>query len=149
MAGGVGQRDVQADDVRARQQLVQCRDETRQTRVVPRGVDHFHVETRCSLSHGLADTAESDQPERRAVHVTRQVGAESPALPAALPKIPLGVGGQSCRREDQEERQVGRRVVEHPRRVAHGDTQVGSRGDVDVVVPDGGVGHHTESPGAS
>ena len=53
------------------------------------------------------------------------------------------------RREDQEEREVRRRVIEDSRCVAHRDAHLGGRCDVDVVVPDRGVCHHTQSPGPS
>ena len=59
---------------------------------------------------------------------------------------PEAAGGQ-----DQEEGEVGRGLVEHPRRVADVDPQAPGGGDVDVVVADGHVGHHLQParrPGA-
>ena len=46
--------------------------------------------------------------------------------------------------EDEEEGQVGRRVIEHAGRVADRDPQRMGRDDVDVVVADGRVGHDAE-----
>ena len=98
------------------------------------------------LGDRTRDTAEADQSERGAVYVAGQVGAESPSLPSAFPQVPLCVCRQAGRGEDQQEGQIGRRVVEHPGRVAHRDAHRMRGGDVDVVVAHGGVRHDAQPP---
>ena len=46
---------------------------------------------------------------------------DAPARPRAGAQVALGVGREPRRREDQQEREVGGRLVEHTRRVAHDD----------------------------
>ena len=52
--------------------------------------------------------------------------------------------GQPGRGEDQEEGEVGGRLVEHAGRVAHRDAELRGGRDVDVVVSDRDVRHHPE-----
>ena len=78
------QRNMQADDVRSLQELVECRDETGKARVVARCVHHLHVESGRPLGHGTGDATETDESERRPVYVTGQMRAETPPRPPAL-----------------------------------------------------------------
>ena len=55
-------------------------------------------------------------------------------------EVGLGVGRPPRRREDQEEREIGGGLVEHPWRVADRDPELGRGGDVDVVVAHRHVG---------
>ena len=80
------------------------------------------------------------------MHVARQVRAESPPLPPPLPHVVLGAGGLTGGREDQQECEIGGRFVQDVRRVAHGDADGVSFGDVNVVVAHSCVGHDAEEP---
>ena len=88
----------------------------------------------------LADAAVADDPERGAVHVDAQEVADVEPGPAALAEVGLGIGRPPRRREQQEEGEIGGGLVEHPWRVADRDPELGSGGDVDVVVAHGHVG---------
>ncbi len=88
----------------------------------------------------LADAAIADDTEHRAVHVDAQEVADVEPGPAALAEVGLGVGRPPRRREQQEEGEIGGGLVEHPRRVADRDPELGSGGEVDVVVAHGHVG---------
>src|SRR6202034_295768 len=78
VAGGFAERDMQAHDVGSLEKLLKCRNETTDSRVVAGGVDHLHVETLGPLRDGTPDAAETDQSERRSVHVAGEVGTEAP-----------------------------------------------------------------------
>ena len=58
------------------------------------------------------------------------------------------VDGEPRCREDQQEREVGGRLVEHARRVAHRDAARGRGRDIDVVVADRDVGDHAQAGSA-
>ena len=94
----------------------------------------------------LADAAEPDEPERRAVHVAAEVLHDPPALPAVAAQVGFGVVREAGRGEDQQEREVGGGLVEHARRVADRDAELGGRGDVDVVVADRDVRDDPQPP---
>ena len=124
VAGGLVERNMQAHDVGSLRAVRRASGRSRgRSGVVPRRVDDLHVEAARPLRHGSCDAAEADQSEGRAVHVAGQVGAEAPSPPSALPQVALGIGRQPRGRQDQEEREIGRGVVEHARRVAHRDAQ--------------------------
>ena len=67
--------------------------------------------------------------------------------PCHTPGAQVGLGRrrEPRRREDQQEREVGRRLVEHARRVADRDAARRRRGDVDVVVADRDVRDDAQS----
>ena len=56
------------------------------------------------------------------MHITSEVVAEAPTLPATLTEVAFGVGRLAGGGEDEEEGKVGRGVIEHARCVADGDT---------------------------
>ena len=103
----------------------------------------------CPPGHRLCDTAEADQSERRAVHVPGQVRAETPSVQRPSRRSRSASDARRSRREDQEEGEVCRGVIEHAWGVAHRHAQAGWRRHVDVVVADRRVGHHPERPGPS
>ena len=114
-------------------------------RVVP----HVHPEARGAARDRLADAAEPDEPERRAVDVLTEVLHDVPARPARVSQVRFGGRRQARRREDEEERQVGRGLVEDPRRVAHRDAAPRRHLDIDVVVTDRDVGDGPKPAGGT
>jgi hypothetical protein len=110
-------------------------------------VEDLHVEAGRPLRHGPADAPVPDHAQGGPVHVMGEVGAEAPAVPAALAQIGFGRAGVPGGGQDQEEGEVGRRGIEDPGGVADRNVQfVGGR-HVDVVVPHGRIGHDTQPPG--
>ena len=88
-------------------------------------------------------------PSTRAVHVDAVVGVEAAAFPSSGAEIRLGLRRPARGSEDEEEREVGGRVVEHAGRVAHRDAEPVRGGDIDVVVADGDGAHHPQPPGCA
>src|SRR5580704_8917804 len=125
MAGGLGQRHMQADDVRAAQQLAQRRDVTAESGVVAGGVQDLHVEARCSLRDGPTDAAKAHETKGCAVYVAGEVVAEPPAPPEALAQIAFALCRSPGGGKDEEERQVRGGLIEHAGRVADRDAQLG------------------------
>ncbi len=99
-------------------------------------VQHLHAEAGATTGDGLPDAPEADDAQDRLVRVDTEVLGDPPTRPAPGPQVTLGVRGEPSRREDQQERQVRRGLVEDPRRVAHRDAPRRRRGDIDVVVAD-------------
>ena len=124
------------------QQLVERRDEAGHAGVVPCRVDDLHVEALGPVGDRTSNAPEADEPQGRSVHVTGEIGAEPPARPVALPQIALRVRGEARGGEDQEERQIRRRVIEHAGGVADRDAHRIRRDDIDVVVAHGRIRHH-------
>ena len=147
MARRLTQRDVQAHNVRALEELVQRRDESGEAGVMASGVDDLHFEALRALGDRAGDAPEADQAERCPMDVPGQMRSEPPPGPSAFPQVALGIRRQTGGREDQEERQIRRRIVEHPGGVADRDTHRGCRNDVNVVVAHGRIGHDLEPPG--
>ena len=116
---------------------------------VPGRVEHIHVEALGAPSHRLSDPPEPDQAERCAVHVSGQVRAEPPPIPATPPKVGLCSGGLPGGRQNQQEREVGGRLAQYARGVADRDAQGGGRGNVDVVVAHRRIGDDPETSRAT
>ena len=104
-------------------------------------VQHLHAEAGGAAGNGAADAAVPDDAERRAVHVDAEEVADVEPGPASGAEVGLGVGRAPARGEDQEEREVGGGLVEHPGRVAHRDAELRGGGHVDVVVAHRDVRH--------
>ena len=75
------------------------------------------------------------------MHVPGQMRPETPPGPATFPQVALGVRRQAGGRQDQEEGQIRRRVVEHPGVLQTVMPSERRRNDVDVVVAHGRIGH--------
>ena len=97
--------------------------------------------------HRLTDPPEPDDAQHRAVHVDAVVRVEAPAFPPVAAQIGFGLRCPTGRAEDEQEGEVGGRVVEHTGRVADRDAEPFRGGDVDVVVTDGNVAHHSQPSG--
>ena len=109
------------------EQLVEIGDVTRRRRCrCARGAAPS-CRTRRHGAQRPADAAVADDAERRAVHVAAEVLRDAPAVPAAGAQVGFGVVREPRRGEDQREREVGGRLVEHARRVAHHDAVLGAR----------------------
>jgi hypothetical protein len=87
----------------------------------------------------LPDPSEADDPEHGAVHVPPQVLVDVPARPSTAAQVRLRLPRPARRGQDEQEGEVGGRLVEHARRVAHRDAELGRGVEVDVVVADGDV----------
>jgi hypothetical protein len=142
--GLVGERYVQGHDVALGQQRVEVAAPADDARVMARVVQHLHAEAGGAASYGLADAAEADDAQHGAVHVAPQVLVDVPARPATGAQVGFRLPRASRRREDEQEGEVGGRLVQHTGRVAHGDAVVGCGLEVDVVVTDGDVGHDAQ-----
>ncbi len=135
----VGQRDVQADDVRAREQLVErqpfdsvCRSNSA-SRTVSNATTRIR-NARARSGHGAADPTHADQPERHPADWRHQR-----PVPAAA--VDHAVVGDDPPRQRQEQRPglLGDALLVGPRGDRHGHA-VGGRGrDVDQVVADAGA----------
>ena len=145
--GRFGQRDMDAQHVDRRQQVVEPVDVAREAGRTPGVVQHLHREPVGPPGHLPADPAVADEAEDRPVDVAGEMVGEPPARPPAGPQVGLRLRRQPGRRQDQQERQVGDRLVEDARRVADGHAERGGRADVDVVVADRGVGDDPKVPG--
>ena len=86
---------MQADDVDLAEQLVEVADPAGQSGVVAGVVHHLHPEAGGPAGDGLADAAEPDEPERRAVHVAAEVLQDPPALPPVVAEVGFGVVRES------------------------------------------------------
>ena len=146
VAGGVGQRRVEGDEVGARQQLVQRdlldaelhRAFGGQERIVG---DDLHPEAQRAVGDDRADIARADQAQR--------LGGElHPHEAVLLPLAGLGglvrLGQVAGEREHQRDGVLGGgdRVAE--RRVHHHHAGGGRGGDVDIVDADAGAAHDLE-----
>ena len=107
----------------ARQQFAQVGHVPGKPGVGARCVEDVHVETGRTLRHGAGDPPITDQTEGGAVHVVCQVGVETPAIPASMAEIVLRLGRAAGRRQNQQEREVGRRGIEHSGRIADRDAE--------------------------
>src|SRR5262245_37817484 len=120
-----GERAVQGDDVARGEERVEVSVPPGEPGVAAGVVDDGYPEARGATRHRGADPAVADEAERRVVDISREVVEDRPARPAALPEIALGVGGEPGGGQDEEEGEVGGRLVEHARGVADGDPQPG------------------------
>ena len=83
------------------------------------------------------DTAEADDAERRVVDVLAEILRHRPLRPTPGAEVALGFRGETGRREDEHEGEVGGGLAEDARRVAHEHAVRGRRRDIDVVVAHG------------
>ena len=79
----VGQRDVQAHDVRQRHELVEIRDVALFAGRSARVVEHLHPESSCPSRHGLSDPPEPDESEHRTIDVASEILIDPPAVPTS------------------------------------------------------------------
>ena len=108
-------------------------------------VDDAHPERLGPLGDLGADPSQSDETERRARQVAaEQLGSRPPALPAALAHESVRLDEVAAAGEDQREREIGHRRVQHARRVRHCDSAIEARSDVHAVVADAVVRHQPQ-----
>ena len=65
MARRLAEGDMEADDVRSFQELVERRDEAWEAGVVASGVNDLHVEAACPLRDGPSNAPEADEAQSR------------------------------------------------------------------------------------
>ena len=144
MARLLGERHVERDGVGSGEQVVQARLVAREPGVAPGVVEHGHAEAGGAPGDGLTDPAEADDPEGRAMDVVAEERVDPEAVPFARAQRRFGVGRSSRGRQQQEEGDVGGRLIEHARRVADRHAQTRGGGHVDVVVADADVADRFE-----
>ena len=147
VAGLVGQRRVQGDEIGAPPQLVELdlfdaefnRALGRQIRVVG---DHLHLEPDRAVGDDRADIAAADDAERLAEDLDAE---EFVLFPFAGPR--RGVGFRDLPRHRQHQRdgmlRRGDRIAE--RRVHHDDAARGRRRDIDIIDADAGAADHFQT----
>ena len=143
----VGQRQVQGQEVGAREDLVERRALDPQL-AEPLGGDErvvrddLHLQTERAPRHLPADAAEAEHAE----HLVRELDtAPLRALPAALDQRRVGLRDVARQREQQPDRVLGRRDDIRLGRVRDDDAAPGRRVDVDVVDSDAGAPDHLEA----
>ena len=140
-AGLVGERDVQRDNVRGAQDLIEI-DETRaggaRRRLGREGIVRHdrHAEGCRAPRHLAADTADADEPEDLRAQL---VADELRARPLPGTDAAVGVDDPPHQRERQRDRVLRRGDDVSKRRVHHVDAAGGRGGNVDVIDPDTGA----------
>ncbi len=131
---------VQREDVALRQQRVEIRAIARAgldlgRRRPPVGIDDLHPEAARTLRDRPADPAETDDPERLAVHARAEhVGhAERLSPPGAHDTLVLR--RTPARSQYQQHREIGRAISQRVGCVADRDAACACGGDIHVVVP--------------
>ena len=127
MAGGLGQWDVQRDEVRGGEQRGQ---------LGVAGGQHAHVEAVGAAGDRLADAPVADDAQRRAVHVGAQEGGGLPREPGAGGDGGGRVGELARGGQQEREGQVGGRLGQHAGGVADRDAASPARLEVDIVGAD-------------
>src|SRR4029077_6115939 len=104
-------------------------------------VEHAHLETARATCEGAADPSEADDAERGTRDVSAEKRPRGPRrAPAARSHQGVSLDHAPPYREQQREREIGGRSVEHTRRVRDRDAPGAARVDVDPVVADAVVG---------
>ena len=99
--------------------------------------EHAHLERPGPACDGGADASQADDPQRRARHLAAEKRALRPGrAPAAGAHEHVSFHDPATDGEHQRDREIGRRGVEHPRRVRDRDAARPARVDVDAVVAD-------------
>ncbi len=142
----LGQRRVQRNEIRARQQLIELkfldpqiqRSFLRQERIIGR---HLHMQPDCPVCHDRTNIPAPDQTKRLA----RQFHSQEAVL---LPLPRLGrrgrLGNLSRQRKYQRQRMLGRRDRVSVRRIHHHHTPRCGRFHIDVVHTDPGASDNLE-----
>ena len=133
---GVGEREVQRDDVGARERRVEVGVAADRLDLEPEGAR--------ALGHRGADAPRPDEREPGAAQLEAQPPAGLPRAPAPVAHVRRGGDEVPRRRQDEREREVGRAVGEDVGGDADRDPARRARGDVDVVRADGVVRHHPQ-----
>ena len=135
-----GQRHVDAHDVRLREQRVELAvlGEIGLGAAALR-VEHPELEALGAPRDRAPDPPQPDDPERGARELVGHEALRPGRAPAARAHQAITFHHAPPGREDQREREVGGRVVEHARRVRDDDAPRGARRDVDPVVADAEV----------
>ena len=132
------ERRVQRDDVRLAQQIVELADSRRRRAASAGGRARACRRPRARRATAAADPPEADDAERRAAQVApeerRSPTTTCPSVPPARVRRPRR--RRRAYGEQQRDREIGGRGVEHARRVRHRDAARAARVDVDLVVAD-------------
>ncbi len=149
VAGLVGERRVQGDEIGAAPQFVELdfldaeieRAFGGQKRIVG---DHFHLQPDRAVGDDRADIAAADDAERLAEDLDAE---KFVLLPFAGARRSVGLGDLPRQRQHQRDGMFGRgdRIAE--RRVHHDDAARGRRRNVDIVDADAGAADHFQAFG--
>ena len=149
VAGLVGQRRVQGDEIGAPPQFVELdlldaeihRALGRQKGIVG---DHLHLQADGAVGDDRADIAAADDAERLAENLDAE---ELVLFPFAGAGRGVGLGDLPGQRQHQRDRVLGRgdRIAE--RRVHHDDAARGRRRNIDIVDADAGAADHLQAFG--
>ena len=141
-------RTMQRHNVGARQQTLQrCVMLAPQCRFVfgrratARVIGDAHAQRQaCATCSFLGDATEADQPQRFSFDIGAQQLRRRPSRPLTRSQCALAFAGAPARHQDQQQRQLGRRICQCVGRI--GDDQVGllCRGQVDVFIAGAEVG---------
>ena len=153
VAGRRRQAGVDGDEVGLGQQLVQLPPGHAEggllvgRQPVTGGVEHRHPEPGGPPGHRPPDPAEPDHPEGLAVDLEPEEELRPPDPGPPGPQEPVPVGDPPGRGQQQRPGQVGGGLGDHVGGVG-GQHAPGRAGvQVEVVEPDGVVGHHPPAPG--
>ena len=131
---------MEGDDVGGAEKLVE------REPVAAAVMDDAHPERLRAPGDLGADPSQPDEAERRACEVaSEQLGPCPAALPATLAHEPVRLDEVAAAGEDQREREIGHRGVEHAGCVRHRDPALAARGNVHTVVADAVVRHQPQA----
>ena len=154
VAGVRGQRHVQRNEVRRRQQFVESGGGGAQPRFLPGRqaaavmVQHPHTETGGPAADGLPDASQADDAQRLAADLGAQEVQRRPVFEAALAGAAVALDNPPRAGQHQGEGGVGGGVSEHIRGVAHRDAAGRGGRDINIVVAHAVVGDHLQLRGA-
>ena len=129
------------DDVGLREQRVQV-SKLGQVRgdPPPSRIEDSELEPAGTPRDGAADAPEPDDAERRPCHLLGEPALRPGTGPAARADRQVALDHLPAGREHRREGQIGRGLVENPRRVQPDDDVALGTGDVDAVVAGSEVG---------
>ena len=105
------------------------------------GVGDRHAEGLRATRGGDADLAHADDAELATLDARAEHVEHAPLPRGLAADDALALGEATGDHQDERHRDVGGRVGQHTRGVGDDDVALRAGGDVDVVVPDGHVGH--------
>ena len=149
VAGAVGERRVQADEIGAGQQFVERHLGHAHMLGAFRGEeriegDHLHLQAQRAIGDDAADVAGADQAQCLGRHFDAH---EAVLLPLAGLGGGIGFRQLASEREHQGDGVFGGGDAVAEWRVHHDDAERGSGRDIDIVNPDAGAAHHLQIGG--
>ena len=149
VAGAVGERRVQADEIGPGQQFIQRHLGHAHVLGAFRGEeriegDHLHLQAQGAIGNDAADVAGADEAQRFCRHFDAH---EAVLFPLAGLGGGIGLGQLAGQRKHKRDGVFGGGDAVAERRVHHDDAECGSGRDIDIVHPYAGAAHHLQIGG--